>query len=100
MLAAKAAAVRTAAGARYDDIELTANLLVAGDEAPPWLEQRMGLRMADLLAAGSAAVLTGTPRQMADRLARRRDEIGISYVTINAGFVEAFAPVVERLAGT
>ncbi|MET8862406.1 LLM class flavin-dependent oxidoreductase [Nonomuraea sp. NPDC004580] len=29
-----------------------------------------------------------------------RDALGVSYVTVNAQFMDAFAPVVERLAGT
>jgi hypothetical protein len=36
---------------------------------------------------------------MADELQRRRDEYGLSYVSVNGSFLELFAPVVERLAG-
>jgi hypothetical protein len=36
---------------------------------------------------------------MADELLRRRDEIGVSYVSVNTAFCEQFAPVVELLAG-
>jgi hypothetical protein len=32
-------------------------------------------------------------------LLRRRDEIGVSYVSVNTAFCEQFAPVVELLAG-
>ncbi|MCQ0020543.1 hypothetical protein [Actinomadura madurae] len=45
------------------------------------------------------AKLSGTPREMADTLARRRDELGVSYVSVSSAFVEEFAPVVELLAG-
>ena len=37
---------------------------------------------------------------MADTLRRRRDELGVSYLTVPAQSVEAFAPVVAELAGT
>jgi hypothetical protein len=36
---------------------------------------------------------------MADELRRRRDAIGVSYVSVNAAFCEQLAPVVELLAG-
>jgi hypothetical protein len=36
---------------------------------------------------------------MADELHRRRDSLGISYLTVPAEAMERFAPVVERLAG-
>jgi len=36
---------------------------------------------------------------MADELLRRREEIGVSYVSVNSAFCEQFAPVVELLAG-
>ena len=36
---------------------------------------------------------------MADELRRRRDALGISYFSVNAAFIEPFAPVAELLAG-
>jgi hypothetical protein len=45
-------------------------------------------------------MLSGTVEQMVDRLNRRRDKLGVSYVSVNGQFLEQFAPVVERLAGT
>jgi probable F420-dependent oxidoreductase len=44
--------------------------------------------------------LFGTTAEIADELIRRRDLYGISYITINDTAIEAFAPVVEQLAGT
>jgi probable F420-dependent oxidoreductase len=96
----KVGVLRELAGPGADDIELNVNLLAVGDETPPWLRQHIGLDVADLAARGSAAVLTGSVSQMADRLQRRRDAAGISYVVTNAGFMDALAPVVRRLAGT
>ncbi|AIJ22787.1 hypothetical protein AMETH_2695 [Amycolatopsis methanolica 239] len=45
-------------------------------------------------------MLTGDTATVVDTLRRRRDEFGLSYVTINAHALEAAIPVVERLAGT
>lgn len=92
--------VRELAGGRADDIELNVNLLAVGDESPPWLRHVVGADLAELAANGSAAVLTGSTDEMVDRLRRRRDELGIGYVVTNAAYLDALAPVVERLAGT
>ncbi|GIH64135.1 TIGR03621 family F420-dependent LLM class oxidoreductase [Microbispora siamensis] len=86
--------LRELAGARFDDIELSMNLLQVGDEPPPWVPE--GLRTT---SADAAAVLRGSPREMADTLLRRRDELGLSYITVNGFFADALAPVVELLAG-
>ncbi|GLX05910.1 TIGR03621 family F420-dependent LLM class oxidoreductase [Microbispora sp. NBRC 16548] len=89
-----AGTLREMAGARFDDIELSMNLLQIGDEPPPWVPE--GLRTT---SADAAAVLRGSPREMADTLLRRRDELGLSYITVNGFFADALAPVVELLAG-
>ncbi|XVQ86644.1 TIGR03621 family F420-dependent LLM class oxidoreductase [Microbispora siamensis] len=86
--------LRELAGARFDDIELSMNLLQVGDEPPPWVPD--GLRTT---SADAAAVLRGSPREMADTLLRRRDELGLSYITVNGFFADALAPVVDVLAG-
>jgi hypothetical protein len=36
---------------------------------------------------------------MADELLRRRDDLGISYSSVNAEFLKEFAPVIELLDG-
>jgi alkanesulfonate monooxygenase SsuD/methylene tetrahydromethanopterin reductase-like flavin-dependent oxidoreductase (luciferase family) len=92
--------VRAKAGGRADDIEFTTNLFVVGDEVAPSLAQTLGVDAAAFLAADSMAHISGTPQQMADELQRRREDLGASYVTVNAQFCEQLAPVVELLAGT
>ncbi|NJP25519.1 TIGR03621 family F420-dependent LLM class oxidoreductase [Microbispora hainanensis] len=87
--------LRAAAGARFDDVELSMNLLQIGDEPPPWVPE--GLRTP---SAEAAAILRGSPREMADTLLRRRDELGLSYITVGGFFADALAPVVELLAGS
>ncbi|MEV4293749.1 TIGR03621 family F420-dependent LLM class oxidoreductase [Microbispora rosea] len=86
--------LRDLAGARFDDIELSMNLLQVGDEPPPWVPE--GLRST---SAQAAAILRGSPREMADTLLRRRDELGLSYITVSGFFADALAPVVELVAG-
>jgi len=55
--------------------------------------------MATLIAHDSLRILRGAPRQMADELLRRRDDLGISYSSVNAAFLQDFAPVIELLDG-
>ena len=88
---------REAAGGRADDIEFMLNVVVFGDTMPPAMERIAGMSAADLVEGGSQLVLRGTPREVADDLLRRRDEIGYSYVVVNAYHVEEFAPVIELL---
>ncbi|MET8988258.1 LLM class flavin-dependent oxidoreductase [Nonomuraea wenchangensis] len=90
-VAAKLDELYELAGDRFHDLELGMNLAAAGAEPPAWLGP---------LGPEATGVLRGTPAQMADVLRRRRDRLGVSYVTVNAACLEAFAPVVELLAGT
>lgn len=98
-LAAKIAELRAVAGSRVDDLELSYNLAGVGTELPGFLSQQMGVDPAELIRTGAPAILTGTPQEMADKLCRRRDTLGISYIAVNGMFLEQLAPVVEMLAG-
>lgn len=89
--------VVTAAGDRAGEIELAAGLIAVGDEQHPWL-RRLGVDPLALAAAGAVTVVAGSPREIADTLLRRRDRLGLSYVTVPSASAEAFAPVVELLA--
>jgi alkanesulfonate monooxygenase SsuD/methylene tetrahydromethanopterin reductase-like flavin-dependent oxidoreductase (luciferase family) len=90
-----------AAGERADQIELQANLFVLGDEMPEWTARFLGTDAATLIAHDSLVMLRGeNPRQMADELLRRREAFGVSYVSINAAFMEQMVPVAELLNGT
>jgi probable F420-dependent oxidoreductase len=91
----KVAAVLEAAGGR--DVELAAGLVAVGDMDAPWLRW-MGVTATDLADQGAVTVVSGAASEMADQLRRRRDVLGISYVTVPAQATEAFAPVVELLA--
>jgi probable F420-dependent oxidoreductase len=96
-----AARLREAAGDRADDIEIAMNLFAVGDdEIPPWTQKFIGADRATLVAHDSQTLLPGGPAEMADELQRRRDAYGVSYVSVNGAYLEQFAPVVERLAGS
>lgn len=88
------------AAAGHREVELAANLLAIGEEPLPWLERFVGASVPELVAGGAVAVLPGDVRRAVATLRRRREELGISYFTINSGFLEKFAPVVEVLKGS
>lgn len=92
--------VRSMAGERAGSIEFAGTIFVVGDEVPAWAQRFLQADFATLAAADSLSILRGSPREMADELLRRRDTIGISWVSVNAAFAEPFAPVVELLAGS
>jgi probable F420-dependent oxidoreductase len=92
--------VRERAGDRFDDIELSVNVFAVGDgELPRWMTSQFGIDPALTRDNQSISVLTGDTDTIVDVLRRRRDEFGVSYVTVNSMAMRAFAPVVERLAG-
>ncbi len=92
-------ALLRSAGPRSAAIEISMNVFVVGDQAPPWMEQFLGVDAAALRGANSLAMLRGSTQDMIDELERRREEFGASYITVQGVFMEALAPVVERLAG-
>ena len=87
------------AGDRVDDIELNLNLIAVGDQPAPSVERFIGTTTQALADAGAVTVLPGTPERNVDTLRRWRDRWGTSYVSINSGFMEQFAPVVAALRG-
>lgn len=87
------------AGERADAIEISVNVFVVGDDAPPWMQQFLGTDPAAMREANSMAMLRGSTQDMVDELERRREWFGASYITVQGVFMEALAPVVERLSG-
>jgi probable F420-dependent oxidoreductase len=98
-LAATSGQLRAIAADAFDRLELNVNIALVGDDIPPQAGSWLGADPAELIRAGSITVLTGSPRQMADTLLRRRDRSGVSYVSVNAMFAGTFAPVIELLTG-
>jgi probable F420-dependent oxidoreductase len=91
--------IREAAGPRFAQLELNLNLMAVGERVPAWVSRQMGLTAQDLLEAGAVTALMGTTDQMCETLLRRRDSLGISYVTVSEEMMETLAPVAERLSG-
>jgi alkanesulfonate monooxygenase SsuD/methylene tetrahydromethanopterin reductase-like flavin-dependent oxidoreductase (luciferase family) len=91
--------VREAAGSRADEIEFASPVFVVGDEPAPLALRFLQVEWATLVAHDSLMILRGSVQQMADELERRRETLGISYFSVNAMYIEEFAPVVELLAG-
>jgi probable F420-dependent oxidoreductase len=92
--------VRERAGERVELNVLVQRVIATDDRrkaARELAEQWPPLTADDILA--SPYVLVGTPDQMADDLCARRERWSISYVMTHEPFMEALAPVVERLAG-
>jgi probable F420-dependent oxidoreductase len=95
--------VRDAAGARFDDLEIQMRFFVASIT-----EDRMSMAEALAPAFGvapeaaleSGAALVGSENEVIEQLLRRREQWGLSYVVLGDEQVEAFAPVVAKLAGT
>jgi probable F420-dependent oxidoreductase len=98
-VARQVAEVRAAAGQRAGRLEFQMPLFAVGDEVPSWVQRLTQIDAATLAASDSLMMLRGTTQEMADELRRRRDDLGISYVSVNAAFAEQLAPVVELLAG-
>lgn len=96
--------VQEASGDRFADLELNALLQaveITNDRAAgaAALAARLPELMPDEIL-DSPYLLVGTVEQMVDDLRRRRERFGFSYFVVFESAVDAFAPVVERLAGT
>jgi alkanesulfonate monooxygenase SsuD/methylene tetrahydromethanopterin reductase-like flavin-dependent oxidoreductase (luciferase family) len=95
--------IRDGAGDRFDDveIEIAGYFTVVTDDRSGTIAQ-----MAPMLGLEPDALerhphaLIGSIDAICEQLEQRREEFGISYVTVGSAVVPAFAPVVERLAGT
>jgi probable F420-dependent oxidoreductase len=94
--------VREAAGARFASLELEigAYFTFVSDGASAIAEgmgKAMGLSAEEMLRHPHG--LFGTPDAICEELQRRREAYGISTVTVPDTALDAFAPVVARLAG-
>ena len=94
--------IREGAGERFDDLEIEIGAyftMVMDDPAPviAGFAQMFGMDEAEL--PRHPHVLMGGVDAICDELERRRELFGISYTTVGADTMDAFAPVVDRLAG-
>jgi probable F420-dependent oxidoreductase len=98
--------VREGAGERFDSIELEVGAyftVVTPDTASASataakMGEMFAMAAEDMLAHPNA--LIGTVDEICDRLIERRERYGISFVTVSDRNLDAFAPVVARLAGS
>lgn len=93
------AEVRDLAGPRGGEIEFASPIFVVGDEPTSFALRYLQADWDALVAHDSLLILRGSPQEMAAELERRREDLGISYFTVNANYIEQFAPVAELLAG-
>jgi probable F420-dependent oxidoreductase len=107
--AEKVAWVRAAAGARFAGLELntypvlaparvTPDALAAARALADQLRARNGTDLSAEALLDSPHVFFGTVRELVEKCLGLRERFGISYIMAGSQ-AEAFAPVVERLAG-
>jgi hypothetical protein len=105
--------VREAAGPRFSDVELHTIVLgikvtddrrQGGEEIAAMLASMPPTIVSNVLdeeqTLDSPHILIGTVEQIVEDLQARRERYGISYVTVPGEYIDAFSPVVARLAGT
>ncbi len=95
--------IKDAAGDRFDQLEiqsLTFITQVTDDRQSVFenIAPLFGFSVQE--AAEVPLALVGTVDQICETLHQRREEYGISYVTVQDAALHDFAPIVERLAGT
>ena len=91
--------LRESAGDRFPQLELNSNLTAVGQQLPEWIAKRMNITIQQLIEADSPSALTGDVDKMCQQLLERREMLGASYITAGDMFMDALAPVIERLAG-
>jgi probable F420-dependent oxidoreductase len=95
--------IREGAGDRFGDLELEiAAYFVAISDDPGEATQAMARRFGvtpEALSEHPHALIGSVP-EVCERLEQRRSELGVSYINVAQRSMEAFAPVVARLAGT
>jgi probable F420-dependent oxidoreductase len=98
----KIAWIREAAAERFPQIELnaictTVEVTDARRGAAERIAAEVGLTVDEVLDAPLA--LIGSVDEIAEELIERRERFGLSYIVVMETVMDAFAPVVERLAG-
>jgi probable F420-dependent oxidoreductase len=95
--------IREAAGDRFDALELQSRIhlaMVTDDRATVIEELAPAFGLTPEQAAATPHALIGSVDQICDDLVERRERWGISYLGLSGDQLDAFAPVIARLAGT
>ena len=95
--------VREAAGARFDQLELQCltflvQIVPNREEAIAGLAAALSVTPDQI--AGSPVAMIGSVDEITETLRQRRQLFGFSYIVVHEAEMEAFAPVVDSLAGT
>ena len=100
--AAKIGWIRAGAGARFEQLELEIGayfVAVRGSSGLTPADLGNRLHLAPEQLAEFPHALVGSVEEICETLQRRREQYGISYITVGDSVADSFAPVVERLAG-
>jgi probable F420-dependent oxidoreductase len=95
--------VRAGAGERFDSLELNALIqaVAVTDQRSAAVDQLASrFKTSRDVVLETPYLLVGTVEEICETLRERRERYGISYLTVFERDMEAFAPVVARLAGT
>lgn len=98
----KLAWIREAAGDRFGSLELQVNVTsarVTDDRDAALAKVANAYGVSDVDAADVPHALVGSVDEICATVLRRREALGISYLTIFEASAVAIAPVIERLAG-
>jgi probable F420-dependent oxidoreductase len=100
-LAERIAFVRNAAGDRFDDLELniaiTAMPIDSSGKPDLTIPRRFLPTLTDEQLLRHPGVLSGTPRDIADRIREYRDTYGVSYIIVQAPHADVFSKVIAEL---
>lgn len=99
--------VREASGDRWGarDLNILINVCQVGGDAEAYARRVLEAFKApasetvDKMLA-SPYVLVGSEDEIVDKLQQIRETSGVNYITVRSEFMDAFAPIVARLAGT
>ncbi len=94
--------IREGAGDRFDELEIEIGAyftFVMDDPSQPLAAMAGAFGYSEDEMRQHPHALFGSVDAVCEELERRRERFGISYVTVGDTAMEAFAPVVERLAG-
>lgn len=95
--------IREAAAERFAQLELQVRVhlaMVTDDRAGVIEAMAPGFGLTPAQAAETPHALIGSVDEICDQLVERRERWGISYLGLSADQLDAFAPVIARLAGT
>ena len=95
--------VKDAAGSRLDRLDVESSPFftrVTDDTGSVYTKLAKMLRTEEAVLPDHPNVLVGSQDEIVERLQRRRDVIGVNYVSIQQSEMDNFAPIVARLAGT